>query len=292
VLNPESPLGDRLVDRLGKWRPLEALADAWQPFVQSTLKGLGSETADLLHGTPFGHPLHPLLTDIPIGAWTVTALLDAAELLGRDELQAGADAALLVGLAGAGAAAASGWAEWSDTDGAPKNIGMAHASLNATAVAAYLLSLALRRSGKRGGGIAVSMFAYALVAAAGYLGGELSFGLQLGVRHTGEPIDPPKKFVPALDLAKLSDGTMQRVEVANLALLFYRDGDSVFAISANCTHRGAPLDEGKLKDGCVECPWHGSTFRFSDAGIVRGPATFSQPRFETRVRNGTTEVRA
>ena len=29
--------------------------------------------ADALHGTWFGHPLHPALTDIPIGAWVLAA---------------------------------------------------------------------------------------------------------------------------------------------------------------------------------------------------------------------------
>src|SRR5690625_3961497 len=34
--------------------------------------------ADLLHGTWLGHPLHPVLTDLTIGAFTYGALFDVA----------------------------------------------------------------------------------------------------------------------------------------------------------------------------------------------------------------------
>jgi hypothetical protein len=58
---------------------------------------------NVLHGTVLGHPLHAVITDVPIGAWTVTAALDLCELAGGPG-DAGADAALIVGLAGAGGA--------------------------------------------------------------------------------------------------------------------------------------------------------------------------------------------
>ena len=42
---------------------------------------------DLLHGTSIGHPLHPALTDIPVGAWSMTALFDACEVAGYDAVR-------------------------------------------------------------------------------------------------------------------------------------------------------------------------------------------------------------
>ena len=35
------------------------------------------DVKNFLHGTWLGHPLHPVMTDIPLGAWTATLLLDA-----------------------------------------------------------------------------------------------------------------------------------------------------------------------------------------------------------------------
>ncbi len=55
---------------------------------------------------------------------------------------------------------------------------------------------------------------------------------------------------------------------------------------------GGPLAEGTFADGCVICPWHGSTFRLDDGTIVRGPASTRQPTYETRVADGRIEVRA
>ena len=55
---------------------------------------------------------------------------------------------------------------------------------------------------------------------------------------------------------------------------------------------GAPLEEGTISDGRVTCPWPGSTFRFADGTIVRGPASTPQPCYQTRIQNGRIEVRA
>jgi nitrite reductase/ring-hydroxylating ferredoxin subunit len=52
-----------------------------------------------------------------------------------------------------------------------------------------------------------------------------------------------------------------------------------------------PLSQGEVVDGCVRCPWHGSTFRLADGWNVRGPATSPQPAFETRLVDGRVEAR-
>ena len=64
------------------------------------------------------------------------------------------------------------------------------------------------------------------------------------------------------------------------------------ALSATCPHRGAPMDEGRIVDGCIECPWHGSRFRVPDGALVRGPAASPLPRFDVREHDGAIEVRA
>ncbi len=66
----------------------------------------------------------------------------------------------------------------------------------------------------------------------------------------------------------------------------------MYALANRCSHRGGPLANGELSDGCVTCPWHGSTFRLADGKVVRGPAASSQPVWEARVTDGKVEVRA
>ena len=75
---------------------LEQASDQIQPLVTGAFKSAGpagQEVKNFLHGTWLGHPLHPVLTDVPIGAWTAALALDAMETIsGRRELGAGADA--------------------------------------------------------------------------------------------------------------------------------------------------------------------------------------------------------
>jgi nitrite reductase/ring-hydroxylating ferredoxin subunit len=45
------------------------------------------------------------------------------------------------------------------------------------------------------------------------------------------------------------------------------------ATQAKCTHRGGPLNEGKLDGSTVTCPWHGAQFNVCTGAVLRGPAT-------------------
>src|SRR6516164_11518522 len=98
-----------------------------------------------LNGTWIGHPLHPMLTDIPIGAWTVTILLDLIGLLfGFPQLGLASSIAACIGVAGALAAAAAGLADWMDVDPPEKAIGAFHASVNLSATILFLISFLMR----------------------------------------------------------------------------------------------------------------------------------------------------
>src|SRR4051794_5709943 len=66
----------------------------------------GEAIKDVLHGRPLGHPLHPVLTDIPIGFWNAACALDAASLA-APSLRPAADLSIGIGIAGAAAAAAT-----------------------------------------------------------------------------------------------------------------------------------------------------------------------------------------
>src|SRR5215472_11948608 len=98
-----------------------------------------------LNGTWIGHPLHPMLKDIPIGAWTLTILLDLIGLsFGFPQLGLASSITVGVGVAGALAAAAAGLADWMDVNPPEKAIGAFHASLNIGATIFFLVSFLMR----------------------------------------------------------------------------------------------------------------------------------------------------
>ncbi len=292
-VNPEITSTDRPVDRLSRWKALDPVADALQPLVQKSLDGSGpfAPLKDLLHGKPLGHSLHVVLSDVPVGAWTMAAIFDTLELFGRDEFAAASDVALGVGLLGGLGAIVTGLAEWSDTIGEPKRLGIAHALTNDVAFALYSVAFGLRRSGRRRPGIALALGAYTVVSLGAYLGGELSLGHQLGVRHTATPLEPSDAFVAVLPESELGPDP-KAAQLDGIPLVLSRDArGEVHAVSGVCTHRGGPLGEGRFADGCVACPWHGGRFDLTTGAVLEGPPVFPLARFETRVVAGQIEAR-
>jgi nitrite reductase/ring-hydroxylating ferredoxin subunit/uncharacterized membrane protein len=273
------PLGDTLEHGVAR-----ILDDTGQP---------GQQLADFLHGKWLGHPLHPAVTDVPLGAWTAAAAMDVADAAsGSDKYAAGSDAAVAVGLVGAALAAVSGLAEWRHTQDRPRRIGVVHASLNGSATLLYATSLALRGRGKRGLGRALSFAGFATVMAGAYLGGHLSLKERIGVDHSPAEDELPSDFTPALPDADLPEGDMRRVEVKGVPIMLARQHGRVYALAEACAHLGGPLSEGELKEGSVVCPWHGSRFSLEDGRVLNSPSAFPQPCLETRVREGQIEVRA
>ena len=127
---------------IGDQEWIDAAASPLQNAVRAVVRGA---VKDFLHGKALGHPLHPALTDVPIGAWSVAAIVDGLELArGRRRTRA-ADTAIKIGLAGAVASAVTGLTDWSETDARAKRIGLTHGVLNLTATALYATSLLLRR---------------------------------------------------------------------------------------------------------------------------------------------------
>ena len=293
-MNPEITGTERPTDSVSRNSVLTNLSEKLQPGLRKMLEGDAwpkPVVRNVLHGTFIGHPLHPLLTDIPIGAWSVTAVLDILELAGSERYEPAADVTVIVGAVGAIGAALAGWADWSDTKGEPQRAGLLHGLMNATALSFYLASIVARRRGARKIGIASAFVGYGIMGAAAYLGAELSFGMQLGVKHSAIPIEPPMQFVPVLDDEELEIGETQGVSVMEIPVLVSRNAEAVHAVSGVCTHRGAPLAEGERVDGCIACPWHGSLFALDTGRVVEGPATFDLARFETLVDSGSISVR-
>lgn len=243
---------------------------------------------NLLSGTNVGHPLHPMLTDVPIGAWTMSALLDT---VGGRTAERAADLLVATGVLAAVPTAASGLNDWSDTYGSDTRVGLVHAALNTTSLTLYAASLTSRARGRRGAGKVLGLSGLGVLLAGSYLGGHLSFVKGVNVNRTAWE-ERPQEWTPVLPDDALPEGGHRRVEAGGVPVLLYRSAGRVRALANTCSHMGGPLDEGTISDGCVTCPWHGSTFGFDDGSIRRGPASTPQPCYDVRLSGGQIEIRA
>ena len=283
------------VKLIEKQQWLEPIADRLQPQIAAALDdngSIGPSFGNLLHGTWLGHPLHAVLTDVPIGSWTAAAVFDLLEkTTGSRAMGRRADAAITIGLVGATGAAVTGLADWSKVGGGrPRRIGLAHGLLNIAASACYVTSLCLRRLHSRQAGRQFALAGFLISNLSAYLGGHLVYNDKIGVDHTAG-FSSPKDFFPVLAEAELSDNELRRVDADGAPVLLVRRGMRIYAIAETCSHRGGPLSEGKLQDTIVRCPWHGSCFSLEDGRVVNGPSAHPQPVLEVRVRDGQIEVR-
>jgi nitrite reductase/ring-hydroxylating ferredoxin subunit/uncharacterized membrane protein len=250
----------------------------------------GQRAKNALHGVWLGHPLHPVFTDIPLGAWTTGLALDAVAASTDDPGMAhAADVAIAVGLCGALGAAATGLTDWSETDGRARRTGLLHGLLNITATTLYAAAYVLRRNGSRGAGQTCAIAGYSVALGAAYLGGDLVYDQRIGVTHAA--IDAPQSFTAIANSVELGENAMMRAHVGQGDVLLARQDGRVCALSHSCAHLGGPLSEGTLKSGSVVCPWHGSEFALADGRVINGPANENQPSLDVRERLGRIEVK-
>ena len=265
-----------LGERLEATAALDRVAQPVHRAVSALLPG--GPAKDVLHGVWLGHPLHPMLTDLPIGFWTSAWVLD---IVGGRKAQPAADALVGLGVASALPTAAAGLADWSELNTPERRTGVVHAAANVAATALYALSFLARRRGQRRRGVLLGMAGATAATAGGYLGGHLSFRRGAGVNQAAAA--PAAEGWTELHVEGAHTGekpTTARLDGEPFAVVDAELGPT--ALYARCSHLGGPLDEGEIVDGCVRCPWHGSEFRLDSGAVVRGPATATQPAYEVR----------
>ena len=259
----------------------------------------GEALANVLHGRPLGHPLHPLAVAIPIGTWSLAFGLDllaAAGVLRDRATPRAADLALRTGAAGAVLAIATGLADWQHLNGRDRRTGLVHGSINTVSLAMNLASIALRARGRLSAGRWVSGAAFVLAGASSYLGAHLIYRRGAAVDHADRSPEP-RDFVAVLPLAELQEKVPHRAAVwdevgrKEIGIVLVRQGDRVHAMGARCSHAGGPLDQGWVLDGTLVCPWHGSRYDLGTGRPMSGPSTCPQPLYQVRVRDGMVEVR-
>jgi nitrite reductase/ring-hydroxylating ferredoxin subunit/uncharacterized membrane protein len=277
---------ESLAERIEGLHLLDSIAEPLQQVAKSAIPA-GSRLKDALSGTWLGHPLHPPLTDVVVGAWTSALVLD---LLGGASAEPGADALVAAGAAAAVPTALSGLSDWADTRGGSRRVGTVHALGNTTALVLHILSWFARRDGDRHRGRILSGTGFAVASFSAWLGGHLSFGKGVGVNQTAFD-SAPEEWTPVLDADQLHDGALTAATVGTTPVLLLRRGEQVHALDNRCSHRGCPLHEGALDGDTITCRCHGSTFRLNGS-IVSGPATAPQPRFDARLSDGKVEIRS
>jgi nitrite reductase/ring-hydroxylating ferredoxin subunit/uncharacterized membrane protein len=282
--------GQRVVDAL-PW--LDDLAEKVQPVVQRAVARGGARAKNALDGLWLGTPLHPALSDVPVGSWTATLVFDGVDLVsGSRFARDTADGTLALGIAG-GFAAAAGASDWRYLSGGSRRMGLAHGLLNVAGLALNVASLGYRMAGRRRAGQILFLAGYSLNGMGAHLGGELSYWYGLRVNRNVFESPGPDEFVPVMAESELPEGGMRRVETDGVGILLARtSGGEIRAIAATCNHFSGPLQDGERESDTVVCPWHRSRFDLHSGEPLEGPAVFPQASYETRVRDGNVEVKA
>ncbi len=278
-----------LLTKLEQASGLDRIGDRLQRVVQGVLRP--QRVRDLLHGVQLGHPLHPAMVQLPIGAWMSAAMLDLMPGQRR-----AATALTAVGTLSAVPAAVAGLNDWAALARDQRRVGLVHAAANTVGLALYGGSLAARLSGRHNLGRTLGWLGLGAVSGGAYLGGHLAHkqGAQVNVSVS--------------DLHLISDGWHSLAEMSGLpqrelvtrkvddvSLVLYRHGDEVTVMLERCPHQSGPLGQGEVLeiDGhdCVVCPWHGSTFRLNGGEVVHGPSSNDQQILPTRIVDGMLETR-
>jgi nitrite reductase/ring-hydroxylating ferredoxin subunit/uncharacterized membrane protein len=283
-----------LFARLENARLLDPVAEAVADAVHQTLPN--AKVADLLHGRWLGHPIHPLLVQVPIGAWLSAGVLDFTPG-GR----VAARRLVAVGLLATPAAVAAGLADWAELEPDQRRVGLVHAAANTAGATLYLASWQARRQGRQAAGVGYALLGLAAVGVGGALGGHLAYSQAGGVNHAEGALRRAGEGwhdLGPLDALPVREPI--RKDVGGTPVVVYRQrpesGGKVYVLAAECSHAGGPLHEGEVTDDAGEpriaCPWHNSVFRLVDGEPLRGPATACQPVFQTAVSAGRLRVRA
>lgn len=168
-----------MLDRAEKLRSLDKPAGVVAGLAGRVLRP--AKIREALRGAWLGHPVHPVLVTVPIGAWVGAAVLD----LTGDRTAARRLVAL--GLAMVPPSVAAGLADYADLEPAQRRVGLVHAAANTVATALLAASYGLRRSNRHAAGMLLTALGLGAASAGGALGGHLAYAQGAGVRRFEEP---------------------------------------------------------------------------------------------------------
>lgn len=276
----------RAVDAQSRWsKPLGDFNHRWLAALFHPIRPIQS----FLNGSWLGHPVHAVVTDVPIGAMTVSII---ADIIGQPLV---ADVSLLLGFLGMIASAVTGAADYTEVDGRARNRATVHSVVMVASLVLYAISLAIRSGNPtdRLAPILIAVVAYLLLLLGGEIGGDLVYLIGTHVnRHAWRAGGAKWIKLDLGDLTDIPEGGPTKLKAGINELAVVRNGDRILAVHHQCAHAGGPLAEGSLVGDAIECPWHGSRYRLSDGHNVRGPAMYDQPAYDVRRSEaGAWEVR-
>jgi nitrite reductase/ring-hydroxylating ferredoxin subunit/uncharacterized membrane protein len=275
----------RLIDAQAAWtRPL---GDAAHGFLHGLFHRIPA-IRDLLNGRWLGHPLHAVLTDAPIGILFLVIVFDFFAMAEA------AAWALGIGILAMLGAALAGFADYADTDGKARERATLHSTLMVVALLGYLLSFWLRLPVDETripvGAVVTSVVSFLVLSAGAYVGGDVVYVLgNMVSRHAFRGAGT--KWI-ALEPAEVGadgqipEGRPIKAKLGINQLVLVRQGERILALHDVCAHAGGPLNEGRLVDGAIECPWHYSRYRMTDGHVLQGPSVYDQPAYEVRAKDG------
>ena len=277
----------RIMDAQAVWT--KPLGDLVHRFLH-WLFHLMPAVRDLLNGRWLGHPLHAVLTDAPVGILFMVIVFDVLDM------PEAAAWALGLGILAMLAAALAGFADYADTDGRPRERATLHSTLMVVALVVYLVSFWVRIQPATLPGpsnatpFLLSVVAFLILSAGAYVGGDVVYMLgNMVSRHAfrGAGVKwialEPAELDPA---GQIPEGRPIKAKLGINQLVLVRQGEQVLAVHDVCAHAGGPLNEGRLVDGQIECPWHASRYRMENGHVTQGPSVYDQPAYEVRAREG------
>jgi nitrite reductase/ring-hydroxylating ferredoxin subunit len=282
-----------ILDRIADVTTLDKAIEPARKAVLAALKP--PLLKDFLHGTWLGHPLHPVLVQVPVGSWTSAGLLDAIP-----PLRPAATVLIGAGVAAAVPASMAGAADWSEQEVGVQRLGAIHAVANTVALGLYVGSLVARLRGAGTLGRVLSYTGLGIAGGSAAIGGHMSYARSSGASHAATaaqalssdwidlgPLDDLPEGRPALRPGK--GGSV------DVPLAAVRRGARVDVFVGSCSHLSGPLYEGSVAEvrghSCLVCPWHGSAFDLDNGEPRRGPAANLQEKLEVRMEAGRVMAR-
>jgi nitrite reductase/ring-hydroxylating ferredoxin subunit/uncharacterized membrane protein len=281
------------LDRIADVSAMDKAIEPARKAVQGALKPRAF--IDFLHGTWIGHPLHPVLVQVPVGSWVSAGLLDALP-----RYRPAATVLIGTGVAAAVPAALTGAADWAEQDSGVRRLGAIHAVMNTVSLGLYVGSLVARGRDRGGLGRVLSYSGLALAGASAAIGGHMSYAQSSGASHAATTARTlTREWIDLGPLDDLADGrpTLRTGEGqgAPVPLAVVRRGSEVSVFISACSHLGGPLAEGTVEDvrghECLVCPWHGSAFDLDNGQPRRGPAANPQEVLDVRYEAGRVFAR-
>lgn len=141
---------------------------------------------------PYGHPFHPILVTIPIGAWVSSIIFDIIAAASDDPTAfvTGAQVLIAIGVVGGVVAAIFGLLDFSmiESGTVAKRTGLTHLALNLGVVVLFAINYFVRAGADHDEvnvvGIVLSVIGLVALTVSGWLGGKLAY--HFGVRVARE----------------------------------------------------------------------------------------------------------